>query len=103
MRNLITNAIENTEEGKILLASHVQGSYTIIYVMDTGKGIDLMIAEDLFKPYIRGKNAVNETGLGLSLYIVINTLELLDHTLKISSSIDHGTSFKIIINNDKNN
>lgn len=100
LRNLLTNAIKFTQQGKILLASRCLNNQTIIYVMDTGPGIDEDKIDDMFKPYTRGNAITSEIGLGLGLAIVIHAVNLLGYKLEVSSKLDHGTCFRLII--DKN-
>lgn len=97
LRNLITNAIKFTQTGKILLASRYKKNKTIIYVMDTGQGIDKDQLDEIFTPYTRGKAITDEIGLGLGLAIVIHAIDLLDHRLEVSSKLDKGTCFNVII------
>ncbi len=97
LRNLLINAIKFTDKGKILLASRSQNKQTIIYVMDTGQGIDEYKIDDIFKPYTRGDAISNEIGLGLGLAIVMHAVDLLGYKLDISSKIDSGTCFRLII------
>lgn len=101
LRNLLANAIKFTDKGKILLAARTKNKDVIIYIMDTGRGIEKTKISEIFKPYTRGDELSNETnmtqGLGLGLSIVSHISKLLDHDLSISSSTDKGTCFKIIL------
>jgi signal transduction histidine kinase len=98
LRNLLTNAIKFTDKGRILLASRSQNNQTIIYVMDTGQGINEEKIDNIFKPYTRGDAVSFEIGLGLGLAIVMHTVELLGYELKASSKLGRGSCFQIIIN-----
>lgn len=100
LRNLLTNAIKFTEKGKILLASRKQNNKTIIYVMDTGQGIDNSKIEEIFRPYTRGDGISDEIGLGLGLAIVMHAVHLLGYDLSVTSKLDRGTCFRLIINKD---
>jgi signal transduction histidine kinase len=102
LRNLLTNAIKFTDKGKILLASRSQNDQTIIYVMDTGQGIDEGKIDNILKPYTRGDAVSFEIGLGLGLAIVTHTANLLGCELKISSKLGRGSCFQIIIDKNKN-
>jgi signal transduction histidine kinase len=99
LRNLLTNAIKFTEKGKILLASRNLNNQTIIYVMDTGQGIDENKINEIFKPYTRGDAFSNEIGLGLGLAIVVHAVDLLGYELDVNSKLDYGTCFRLKINN----
>lgn len=100
LRNLIINAIKFTQTGKILLASRKANNKAIIYVMDTGQGIDEDYINEIFVPYTRGEATSDDIGLGLGLAIVVHATELLGHELTVTSRLNHGTCFRVII--DKN-
>lgn len=97
LRNLIINAIKFTQSGKILLASRSVVDKTIIYIMDTGQGIDEMQLDEIFSPYTRGDASTDEVGLGLGLAIVMHAMNLLDHKLTVSSRLNHGSCFRLKI------
>jgi len=100
LRNLLTNAIKFTQRGKLLLASRKVNDKTIIYIMDTGQGIDEKQLIEIFNPYTRGDASTDEVGLGLGLAIVVHAMDLLGHELTVSSRLNLGTCFRLII--DKN-
>jgi signal transduction histidine kinase/CHASE1-domain containing sensor protein len=97
LRNLLINAIKFTEKGKILLASRSHRKRTIIYIMDTGQGIDDEKRDEIFRPYTRGDAVTDDIGLGLGLAIVMHAVELLGHKLEVNSKLGHGTCFKLVI------
>jgi two-component system CheB/CheR fusion protein len=101
LRNILANAVKFTERGKILLASRYIKNQTVIYIMDTGQGIDENKIDDIFKPYTRGEAVTNEIGLGLGLAIVMHAVNLPGYELDVRSRLDHGTCFRLII--DKSN
>jgi len=98
LRNLLTNAIKFTEKGKILIASRYLNKQTIIYIMDTGQGIDKNKMSEIFKPYTRGDAVSNDIGLGLGLAIVMHSVDLLGYDLEASSKLEYGTCFRLRIN-----
>ena len=101
LRNLLTNAIKFTQNGKLLLASRVKDDQIIIYIMDTGQGIDENMINEIFNPYTRGNAVSEEIGLGLGLAIVMHAVSLLGHELDVTSKLNRGTCFQLKI--DKNN
>jgi len=58
------------------IASRVRGPVTTIQVQDTGRGVDLSTADELFKPFVRKlrvsaeRRALGLGGTGLGLTIV---------------------------------
>ena len=101
LRNILANAVKFTEKGKILLASRHIKNQTVIYIMDTGQGIDENKIDDIFKPYTRGEAVTNEIGLGLGLAIVMHAVNLLGYELDVRSRLDHGTCFRLKIDKSK--
>ena len=101
LRNLITNAIKFTKNGKILLASRSVNNQIIIYVMDTGQGIDDNKIDEVFRPYTRGDAESDEIGLGLGLAIVLHASNILEHELTVTSKLNRGTCFRLKIKNNQ--
>lgn len=72
--NLVSNAMDATEEGRIRLRVRRTGSWTRgewvegvkIVVADTGKGIPAVVVEHIFEPFVMTKEA---TGIGLGLWV----------------------------------
>jgi signal transduction histidine kinase len=97
LRNLLINAIKFTQSGKLLLASRKVNDKTIIYIMDTGQGIDENQLNEIFNPYTRGDATTDDIGLGLGLAIVVHAMNLLGHELTVTSRLNHGSCFRLII------
>ena len=72
-----------------------------VTVTDQGIGISDQDKEHLFSSFYRGKNAQNIQGTGLGLHIVKRYLDLLDGSVEVKSKIQTGSSFTIIIPNNK--
>lgn len=99
LRNLLSNAIKFTRSGKILLASRASGDQTLIYVMDTGQGIEECKISEVFNAYTRGDALSDEVGLGLGLAIVMHAVSLLGHELEVTSKPGRGSCFRLKIDN----
>jgi signal transduction histidine kinase len=97
LQNLITNAVQYTQHGGIMLAARRRGSGVRIEVWDTGPGIPREERQSIFEEFQRGPAADRPTigGFGLGLSIVQRMSEALGHTLGLCSRIGHGTRFTI--------
>ncbi|THB68103.1 MAG: hybrid sensor histidine kinase/response regulator [Gammaproteobacteria bacterium] len=98
IRNLVSNAINYTSVGGILLgARKVEGKYRII-VADTGPGIEESMQRQIFKEFSRGdaKGSGNHFGLGLS--IVDKMSQLLGAEVVLKSQYGRGSTFSVTIN-----
>jgi PAS domain S-box-containing protein len=111
--NLITNASEALEErsGFIRIATSVErldseflsdtlldeelepGTYLCVEVSDTGTGIDPASITQIFDPFYTTKF----TGRGLGLAAVLGIVRGHRGTIKVSSQIGQGTTFKIAL------
>ena len=95
VRNLVSNAIRYTAEGKVLLGCRRHGDNLRIEVWDTGVGI----AEDkiprIFGEYHQVPGQTGEGGLGLGLAIVQRLGQLLGHPITVRSRLSEGSAFGI--------
>ncbi len=69
---LIENAINYTpKEGKVLIDCLVKNGKLLLYVSDTGLGLNMIEKFRIFSKFYRGKNALldNTDGMGLRLYL----------------------------------
>lgn len=71
-----TNAMLDSDEHRISVVSRCSGRKVSIIVQDTGVGVDLETADDLFKPFVRKleispeRRALGFGGMGMGLTIV---------------------------------
>jgi len=97
LQNLLTNAVQYTQQGGIKLAARRRGSGVRIEVWDTGPGILPSERDMIFEEFQRGpatdRPAIGGFGLGLS--IVQRMADALDHHLSLCSRVGHGTRFSI--------
>jgi two-component system CheB/CheR fusion protein len=99
LRNLISNAIKYTANGKILIGCRRHGSRLRIEIWDSGVGIDSADLEAIFEEYHQVDNAARERsrGLGLGLSIVKRLGDLLDHHVDVRSVPGKGSVFAVYV------
>lgn len=99
--NLLSNAIKYRAAHRPLrveLSATAEGGRgKVITCSDNGSGIDLerVAAEDVFKLYKRFHP--HHSGRGLGLYLVKNHLQSMGGRIEVSSRVDVGTSFLILL------
>ncbi|CAK0766251.1 two-component system, sensor histidine kinase [Azospirillaceae bacterium] len=95
VRNLVSNAMNYTFAGKILLGCRRVGASLRIEVWDTGVGIPVESQAFIFKEYYRITNSIGEErSRGLGLAIVELFAKILEHPITVRSS-DRGSIFTI--------
>ncbi|MDT2782583.1 HAMP domain-containing sensor histidine kinase [Vagococcus fluvialis] len=98
MVNVITNAIQFTEDGEIRIGITRGYMETIVTISDTGIGMSEEQVKNIWDRYYKAdpsrKNTkYGESGLGLS--IVDQLVKLHGGTIKVESKLDEGTTFTI--------
>ncbi len=98
--NLINNAIKFTEEGYITLKARAihQGSKACVVkfeVKDTGIGIPEEKIDTIFQSFEQASTTTTRKygGSGLGLAIVKRILEYLNSSIKVHSTVGHGSTF----------
>ncbi|UPY35629.1 chemotaxis protein CheB [Sediminicoccus sp. KRV36] len=99
LRNLLSNALKYTREGRILLGCRRRAGLLRIEVWDTGIGIPEKDKKAIFDEYHQLDNAARERerGLGLGLAIVQRLAVLLGHGLDVQSRPGRGSVFSITV------
>jgi PAS domain S-box-containing protein len=92
IRNLMSNAIRYTDQGKILMGCRRANGKLRIEVWDTGIGIPGDQLPNIFEEYYCD---AERGGFGLGLAIVRRLAELLDHRVDVRSTPGKGTAFSI--------
>ncbi len=99
LSNLIANAIEHSDETKekpiVTITSKKQKEVIIITVKDNGIGIKQEHLEKVFSMFYSGNHS--QTGVGLGLYIVKDTVENMKGEIGIDSTYQKGTTITLTI------
>lgn len=98
--NLLDNAVKYSPEGSTVKVSARQlEMFTCISVEDEGIGIPEEEQAQVFRRFYRGKNALNQEGNGIGLYLVRIILQRERGYIKISSVPGSGSCFKMYLPN----
>jgi signal transduction histidine kinase/ABC-type uncharacterized transport system substrate-binding protein/ActR/RegA family two-component response regulator len=96
--NLIENSIKYTTEGHIEIGTQLKKNSVVIYVEDTGVGIDKENKENVFNRFFQeDKNSKDFEGLGLGLAIAHENAILLEGDIELISEKGKGTTFYLTI------
>jgi signal transduction histidine kinase len=91
-RNLVTNAIQATEQGgRVTVSTARVGDRVEVMVEDTGTGIPADKISGIFDDFVTTKRR----GLGLGLAISKRIVEQLDGTITVESEVGRGTKFTL--------
>ena len=85
LANLLSNALQYTVEGSIILSIDLQETTLKFQVIDTGIGIKDEIKPHLFKLVNQMRDNPNNTGKGLGLTLSKRIIERLGGEIKLSS------------------
>ncbi len=92
--NLITNACHAMKPGgQVWLRTMREGREAVVWVKDTGSGIEPTHLSRIFEPFFTTKTEGNGTGLGLS--IVQRIVEKHGGRLSVESEVGQGTTFTV--------
>jgi signal transduction histidine kinase/ActR/RegA family two-component response regulator len=95
IRNLLSNAIRYTDQGRIVLGCRRAGDKIRIEVWDSGVGITGDQLPRIFEEYYQGSVGSDRGGSGLGLAIVRRLGDILDHRVDVRSTPGRGTGFFI--------
>ncbi len=96
--NLLANAIKFTEEGTVTLSVSNDGRCLSFIVQDTGCGISTSDQESIFSPFVQVQNQeFSKEGIGLGLAITQELVRLMEGKLTLSSSLNQGSIFEVLI------
>ena len=97
VRNLLSNAIQYTDQGVINLRCTATDSKVMIEVQDEGMGIPRIEQENIFSEYHQLNNQERDRskGLGLGLAIVRRICKILEISLSLKSTPAQGSVFSL--------
>ncbi len=97
--NLIDNAIRYTDSGQVQVACLESGGSLIVEVRDTGIGIPEDRLDAIFEEFhqIGNPERNRDNGIGLGLSIVKRLATVLDHPVKVRSTLGKGSVFSVTI------
>ncbi|HJQ74900.1 MAG TPA: ATP-binding protein, partial [Gaiellaceae bacterium] len=99
VRNLVSNALKFTAEGKVQVRMDVQDETLAIEVEDTGIGIGaehLPLIFEMFRQ-VDGSMTRRHDGVGLGLYIVKQFVTRLGGTVAVASTPGRGSCFRVVL------
>ncbi|PTW42388.1 ATP-binding response regulator [Rhodovulum kholense] len=97
LQNLLVNAIQYTETGRVLVGCRRRRGRALLQVWDTGIGISSEDQARIFEEFTRAGNALPGSGMGLGLSIVERTCRHLGHDLSVRSAPGVGSVFSIAL------
>lgn len=104
--NLVGNAVKFTDKGHIKLRAVAENENRIhssvdlrIDIIDTGIGIPEVEIDNIFENFHQqeGQSVRKYGGTGLGLTISKRLTELMNGTLTVTSKVDHGSCFSIVL------
>jgi signal transduction histidine kinase/ActR/RegA family two-component response regulator len=97
--NLITNALRYTRRGGVVVGCRKRGDQLRIEVWDSGVGIAADQHDKIFGEFYRlgEPDRDRRAGLGLGLAIVDRLCRLLDHPIKVKSTVGKGSVFAVTV------
>ena len=100
LANLITNAIKFTDSGEVSVRLFRSDfAKWGIEITDTGRGIPPTDLPHIFETFrqVEGTETRTEGGFGLGLSIVKQLVNLMNGDIKVTSTLDKGTTFSITL------
>ena len=103
LQNFITNAIKYSETGGVTISAKKIGNGTEFAVHDSGIGISKSDQERIFDKFFRSEDyrTRKNNGTGLGLYVTMKLARLIHAEISMTSELNKGSTFKIVVPNLK--
>lgn len=96
--NLLSNARNFTDQGRITLGAQVETSQLHLWVRDTGVGIASDLQERIFEPFVTAAHGGRRpAGIGLGLCITRHLVALHNGSMKLESEPGRGSTFHVYL------
>ncbi len=98
LNNLVSNALKFTQEGFVRFGAHLgEEEDLVIYVQDSGIGIDAEYHAEVFNAFHQGDDSTSRRfgGTGLGLAITRKLVEMLGGSITFSSAPASGSTFRV--------
>ena len=97
LANVVDNAIKYTEHGVITISAVSYEMFVRIDISDTGPGIPESERAKIFTRFYRSKNAGEQEGVGIGLYLARQILSGEGGYIKVSSIPGKGSTFSVFL------
>ena len=99
LRNIISNAIKFTSQGRVSIALSAESENLIFKITDSGIGISLPEQTSIFEPFRQADSGTSRKygGTGLGLSISRDLIKLLQGEIFLESALGKGSTFTILI------
>jgi len=97
--NLVSNAAKFTKNGEITIEVIIDSEFAKFNVIDTGMGMSESELDIIFDPFAQAELNItkNYGGTGLGLSISRRICHMLDGDVSVTSGIDVGTTFSVVL------
>lgn len=95
--NLLSNAVQHTENGLIEVGAEQAAERHVLWVRDSGPGIPLARQAEVFEPFqnFRDIRQIQGSGSGLGLAIVRDMVKALGGEIVLRSEVGLGSEFRV--------
>jgi two-component system, OmpR family, sensor histidine kinase ArlS len=97
IRNIVLNACKYSGNHQATGLLYIQHDKIIVEIKDTGKGIPESKLQTIFQPFYRVEENIATEGFGLGLSLAERIIKLHKGTVEVSSAVNIGSTFTIIL------